>query len=197
MNQEWIEGDLYFDFSKATRAVNFDNGGRGHGLQSILKSVDFIIEDDKNYYLMEIKNPENSKIKEEFKEALREEYLSKLLSIINIEKIGRNIVGNNSKLPSDLIKKFEDSLIFESLNTGVPNKKIIYLIFIGLSQLDSTQLSTLRDKIKTDELFRGPKIGDKSGWKKPLDVLFFNFESWNDSIFGEKFPVQKITTEKQ
>ncbi|MCT8791688.1 hypothetical protein KZ389_02365, partial [Glaesserella parasuis] len=65
--KDWIEGDLYFDFSNADKTLNFDNGGKGHGLQRVFKSVDFIVEDKDTYYLIEIKNPEDTNIPEKMK----------------------------------------------------------------------------------------------------------------------------------
>ncbi|QTL40091.1 hypothetical protein ACNFJN_01310 [Xenorhabdus budapestensis] len=45
MHPEWIEGDLYFDFSKAQSVRKLDKEDpEGQGLSHLLKSVDFVVE---------------------------------------------------------------------------------------------------------------------------------------------------------
>ncbi|WP_319926544.1 hypothetical protein [Xenorhabdus littoralis] len=59
MYPEWIEGDLYFDFSKAQSVKKLDaKGTDGHGLSHLLKSVDFVVEWSNQLWLIEIKDPE-------------------------------------------------------------------------------------------------------------------------------------------
>ncbi|WP_053067689.1 hypothetical protein [Muribacter muris] len=194
MNEDWIEGDLYFDFSNAKRAVNFDNGGKGHGLNDILKAVDFIVEDDKNYYLIEVKNPENSRIPNDRKELEKNKFREMLKGEDKKDK--KKVLEFYLKL----IGKFIDSLIFETFSRGIPNKKIKYVILICISSLDDRQLSQLKDDFvnsdkKFKRIYEGPSKGEykpKSSKDNWFEVLFFNFESWNNSILGEKFKVSKI-----
>lgn len=172
MNSEWIEGDLYFDFSNTIYAENFELSGKGHGLSDLLKAVDFIVEDNTEYYLIEVKNPENSKIPAKHLEEIRQKYLQRV---------------KTGQINADLFIKLRDSLIFQSLNKGIPNKNMIYVVFIGLSSLDSAMLLAIKeDFIRHSRLLSGPK----GKWKKGFHVLFLNFESWNAHL--GKFKVKKI-----
>lgn len=169
LNENWREGDLSFDFSRANYVINFDKSGKGHGLSHIFKAVDFIVEDQNSVLFIEIKNPENSKIPEDQKTKQKEDFENKLQS---------------SKLYSDLNKKLQDSLIFQGLNEGIPKKKLIYAVFIGLDQLEEVQLSNLKDEF----IKKHPIL--KHQWKKPFSVLFFNFNSWNKYI--NYYPISRI-----
>lgn len=166
INPEWIEGNLYFDFSKADYVINFDRSGYGHKLSHLLKSVDFIVEDKKHLFFIEIKNPENSKIPQNDKANEMRKFSKKLES------------GN---LNEQLLKKFTDSLIFQSLEKGISDKKLIYAIFIGMSELDPVLLSNLKDNFKHSSHILSNK------WSKPFEIAFFNFKSWNR--FFTHYPV--------
>lgn len=158
INPEWVEGDLYFDFSKADYAINFDRSGQGHGLSHLLKSVDFIVEDKNHLFFIEIKDPENRNIPQNSREKAMKSFSKKLSS------------GN---INEQLLKKFTDSLIFQSLNKGISDKKLIYAIFIGISKLDPALLSNLKDNFKNSSNILSNQ------WSKPFEIAFFNFDSWN------------------
>lgn len=167
-DQDWVEGDLYFDFSKADYVIHLDKSGKGHGLSHLLKAVDFIVEDKGNLFFIEIKNPENSRIPLSHKEESRRKFSKQMES---------------NKLNETLLKKFTDSLIFQSLNKGIPEKKFIYAVFIGLSELDPVLLSNLKDKFKnSSDVLR-------NDWLKPFEIAFFNFDSWNR--FFIHYPVSR------
>lgn len=72
-----------------------------------------------------------------------------------------------------MLKKFTDSLIFQSLEKGISKKKLIYAIFIGMSELDPVMLSNLKDNFKQSSHILSNK------WSKPFEIAFFNFKSWN------------------
>lgn len=168
INPEWVEGDLYFDFSKADYAINFDRSGNGHGLSELLKAVDFIVEDKNSLFFIEVKNPENSQIPQNLKEKER-------------RKFSKELVSGNLNQP--LLKKFTDSLIFQSLNKGISEKRLIYAVFIGLNELDSVLLSNLRDQ------FRNSSNILSHDWLKSFEIAFFNFDSWNR--FFTHYPVSR------
>ncbi|MDP0372317.1 hypothetical protein Q7Y31_04395 [Glaesserella parasuis] len=170
----WIEGDLYFDFSNADKTLNFDNGGKGHGLQRVFKSVDFIVEDKDTYYLIEIKNPEDTNIPEKMKARQIESFKEKL---------------KNQTLHKDLYKKFIGSLLFQSLQEGIPKKKFVYAIYLGLSNLDEAMLSQMKD----DFIRSRPLIKEIANfrWNKGFAIQFFNFKTWNIN-----FPQFKVVRTK-
>lgn len=160
-NQDWIEGNLYFDFSKADYSVNFDKSGKGHGLQQILSSVDFIVEDEKICYFIEVKNPESRHIPEN-------------LRIEKIEKFKEEL--QTEVLKKKLLEKFFDSISFQSLYKGFPSKKLVYAIIICISNLTEAEMLGLKTAI--EKKIRG------ISWSNPFDILVFNIESWNrHSIF--------------
>lgn len=158
INQDWIEGDLYFDFTEADYVINFDQSGGGHGLSHIFKAVDFVVEDKNHLLFIEIKNPENSNIPEQHKEKELKHFSTRLQS---------------GKLYEDLLIKLKDSLIFQSLDSGIPHKKFIYIVFIGMQQLDTAMLANLKDTF----IQSSPILSYK--WEKPFEIIFLNFEHWN------------------
>lgn len=170
-NEDWVEGDLYFDFSKAIQVTNFDRSGMGHHLSVYkLKAVDFILEDKETYYFIEVKDPNNPKIPLAHQEKNKEEFLKDNLS-------------------KKLLKKFEDSLFFQSMDTGIPNKKFLYIILLCLNNIDVTvHFPTLKDElIATNPIL----IGGKKGWKKGFDIIFLNLELWNK--YFPKYPVVRLS----
>lgn len=174
VNQEWIEGDLYFDFSKADYAINFDRSGFGHGLSHLFKSVDFVIEDKNHLMFIEIKDPENSHIPEKNKAKALKQFSTKLQS---------------GKLYEDLLLKLKDSLIFQSLDKGISSKKFIYIIFIGMQQLDTAMLANLKDSF----IRHHPILSYH--WGKPFEVIFLNFEHWNRLLIN--YPVIRRENENR
>lgn len=161
INREWVEGDLYFDFSKANYSVNFDKSGKGHGLQQILSSVDFIVEDENICYFIEVKDPESHHIPENQRLEKREKFKEELQTEV---------------LRKKLLEKFFDSISFQSLYKGFPSKKLVYAIIVGLSNLNKAEMLGL--KMVIEKKIRG------ISWSNPFDIFVFNIESWNKhSIF--------------
>ncbi len=72
------EGNLTFDFSRATASKRFD--GSGHGLSHCMKAVDFIVEVEHNILFIEAKDPQDFKITEKHRETQRQKFENKLTS---------------------------------------------------------------------------------------------------------------------
>lgn len=173
-NPEWIEGDLYFDFSKAKLAINFDNSGRGNKLTHLegFKSIDFILEDEDLYLFLEIKDLDNHNIPGEYKEKNISQFLSQDLTTM-------------------LLKKFDDSLFYQSMEEGIPNKKFLYVVLFCLTHPSFDRLvhfTTLRDSI----FMKKPSLkGGRTGWKKGFDIIFLNIEQWNSAF--PQYPVLRLS----
>ncbi|WP_130471951.1 hypothetical protein [Candidatus Magnetaquicoccus inordinatus] len=167
MNSEWQESGLYFDFSGAISVISLDNHGKGHGLSHILKAVDFVVEWDDEFWLIEVKNPENPTIPLEHQERNRQEFFERIESKLLIDE--------------ELYPKFIHSLQFLGLDSGIPSKPMRYLTLIGLSNLEPVHFSALADALKghSKGLLQGPP---RTGWSKGFSVHLFNLELWNRAL---------------
>jgi hypothetical protein len=121
-NADWMEGDIYFDFSKAQSVLSLDNHGRGHGMNQWMKAVDFVVEWEDAYWLVEVKDPEHSRIPAQHRDTRKNHFLEK--------------IDSKSLIYAELFPKFIDSLIYLGLNRGIPQKPLRYLnpywhIFLG------------------------------------------------------------------
>ncbi|MDX7992746.1 hypothetical protein [Xenorhabdus littoralis] len=162
MYPEWIEGDLYFDFSKAQSVKKLDaKGTDGHGLSHLLKSVDFVVEWSNQLWLIEIKDPENGVIPTHLREREQEKFRLKL--------------QRNKLVNDELFPKLRDSLLYLSLDQGIADKPMRYIILIGLSSLQPAELSGLQHKIWHTAWVKG----SKRGWKKSFEVLCITVHQWN------------------
>ncbi len=79
-NPDWREKDLYFDFSQAESVFSLDNHGRGHGMSKIMKAVDFVVEWQDEFWLIEVKDPEDSSIPLEHQDKQRADFFKKIQS---------------------------------------------------------------------------------------------------------------------
>lgn len=170
-HSEWVEKDLFFDFSRAQYAFKLDDSN--HGLSHCLKSVDFVVEWTNQLWLVEAKDPEDGKIPEQHRQHQKEQFLNDLSSRVLIAK--------------HLFPKFRDSLIYLGLNQGIVTKPMRYISLIGLNTLDSAQLNGLKDSVWEHEWMSGPK----KGWKKSFDVQVFNVEQWNRLL--PQCPITRIS----
>ncbi|MBF0184365.1 MAG: hypothetical protein HQM06_08255 [Magnetococcales bacterium] len=164
MNEEWQESGLCFDFSKAKSVISLDNHGRGHGLSHILKAVDFVVEWDHEFWLIEAKNPEDPTI------PLRHQH--------NAEKKFSEKIQSRTLIHSELFPKFIDSLLFLALDRGIPTKPMRCMALIALESLTHIDCLTLSAAITGlhDGCLEGPP---KRGWSKGFAVHLFNLELWN------------------
>ena len=76
MGEMLTEGDLEFDFSAAILSERFDHPDT-HKLSHCMKAVDFIVEWDREFWFVEVKNPSNSSIPPEIKRDKLNDFISK------------------------------------------------------------------------------------------------------------------------
>ncbi|MBF0438400.1 MAG: hypothetical protein HQL93_04685 [Magnetococcales bacterium] len=158
--EEWRENDLYFDFSKAVSVIKLDS--LEHGLSHHMKAVDFVVEWQNQYWLIEVKDPENSTIPQEKRINSMNSFSDKMLS--------------GSIMKQHLSPKFRDSLVYLGLDRGIPSKSMRYYALIGIESLDPLMLNSLADTFRQQD----PVIcGPKKGWTKSFEFRIFNIALWN------------------
>lgn len=178
-NRDWIEGDIYFDFSQAASVLSLDDHGRGHGLNRLMKAVDFVVEWEDAFWFVEVKDPEQSRIPAQHKDTQQQDFLEKIRS--------------GSLIHAELFPKFIDSLIYLGLNQGIPGKPMRYLTLIGLSLLEPVLFDNLSHALLNHH--GGCLLGPPNGWTKAFSTHMFNLELWNRA-FPKKCPVTRIGTAK-
>lgn len=166
MNSEWQESGLYFDFKEAKSVISLDNHGRGHGMTRIMKAVDFVVEWNDEFWLIEVKNPENPAIDPERKAQAIQEFLENIQS--------------KTLIYSELFPKLIDSVLFLGFDRGIPSKPMRYMALIGVSFLEPAHFITLTDVLVAhyDACLKGPR----DGWSKGFSVHLFNLELWNRAL---------------
>ena len=171
---DWLENDLYFDFSNAQSAVKLDSNDHGMTHKG-LKPIDFVVEWPDQFWLVEVKDPENSNIPPQHQLRQKMDFAKKLQS--------------GSLLKYELFPKFRDSLIYLGMDVGIPRKPLSYLTLIGLSSLDSAHLTYLSELLYQTEWLQGPK----RGWRKHFSARVFNLDLWN-RVFPH-CPITRIGSE--
>lgn len=173
-NNQWVEDDLYFDFSKAKFAFKLDQDGpEGHGLSSFFKSVDFVVEWSNQFWLIEVKDPENGNIPEQHKANQLANFKKNLKSGHLIEQ--------------HLFPKFRDSLIYLGLERGIPDLPMKYISLIGMESLQPAELSGLKSAIWNKDWVKGPA----RGWGKDFEVHCMNVSQWNRHL--RMCPITRIS----
>ncbi|MGJ0624507.1 hypothetical protein [Xenorhabdus bovienii] len=159
---EWVEGDLYFDFSKAQSVRKLDaKGPDGHGLSHCLKSVDFVVEWSNQLWLIEIKDPEHGAIPAHLRVKEQDRFRRKLQS--------------DKLINEELFPKLRDSLIYLSLDQGIAERPMRYITLIGLSSLQPAELDGLQNKLWQTNWINGPE----RGWGKSFEVHCMTVQQWN------------------
>ena len=169
---DWQEKDLYFDFSNAESAVKFDS--KDHGLSKVMKAVDFVVEWKDQFWLVEVKDPEDSNIPPKYQDEKRKDFFEKIQS--------------RSLIYAELFPKFIDSLIYLGLDHGIPGKSMYYLTLIGISSLKPSHFKALSDTLL--QHYDGCLNGPTGGWSKGFSVQMFNLELWNRAF--PQCPVTRI-----
>jgi len=131
------EGELDFDFSNAKQAEKLDD--KGKKLPERMKFVDFVVEDEHELIMLEVKDP-SCKAKggdakaEAAMQKQREEFLKKL--------------HKDEWIAQDLTPKARDSYTFLHLMER-DTKPIIYVLLIGSDKLmlEPALLSAFKDRL--------------------------------------------------
>lgn len=176
LNPQWVEGDLYFDFSAAQSAFKLDS--KEHGLSHFFKAVDYVVEWTNQLWLIEIKDPENGNIPPEHQPSQQASFRKELVSGQLIDK--------------HLFPKFRDSLLYLGMNRGIADLPLKYLTLIGLETVPVAELEGLTHALRHTQWLNGPA----RGWQKPFDLHCLNLTQWNHNL-SDKCPVTRISHANQ
>ncbi|WP_145980930.1 hypothetical protein [Magnetospirillum sp. ME-1] len=168
MGRAVFEKDVKIDFSDALNVLEFDDNRRKektYGLSHCMAAVDFIVEWDKYYWFVEIKDPETST-------ALSDEIRHAGCKKVIDEFHSGNLISKN------LAPKIKDSFIYTKLQKTIDDKPIFYMVLLGISSLNEPIANHLATKLKHGCGFFGPH---NKGWESPYlrDVIVLNIAQWN------------------
>lgn len=174
MGNVLTEGDLVFDFSAAMISDQFDDEAT-HKLSHCMKAVDFIVEWEREFWFVEVKDPSNSKIPSEIKQNKLREFNAK--------------IGNETLFSNELGPKVKDSFLYLHLSGRLPVKPIKYLVLIAIGNPDPALLLKAIESLKRSSCFLGP---DKDGWKNSYleEVMVFSEQTWNEKL--KQCPVKRL-----
>ena len=175
-NPQWVEDDLYIDFSRAQQAWKFDDSD--HGMSVYFKGVDFVVEWTNQLWFLELKDPENGNIPANYQQEKREAFQASMKS--------------KTLITRHLFPKFRDSLLYMGMDRGIIDKSFKYLTLIGLESVPPAELESLACALLQTELLKWPK----RGWHKPFEVHCLNVTQWN-RLLGDKCPVTRISHANQ
>ena len=166
------EDELEFDFTQAIKAERLDD--ETQKLSHCMKSVDFYVEWPYEFWFIEIKNPEHTKIPL----SIKKKELKKFLNKISSETLFSNELG----------PKIKDSFLYLYLMNRLPQKTIKYYVLIAIQTLDPALLLFANDRLKSASCLLGP---DQSAWPNAYvdGIGVFNEETWND--YFTQCPVDK------
>ena len=152
------EKNIIIDFHDHLNVKKFDEK---MPLSYCMKAVDFIVEDEKVVYFIELKDPDHPDAKKKDREKFIEKFQS-------------------PQFEEELKYKYRDSFLYEYAAGNLPDKPIIYLIMINAKSLSSAELLAKNDEMKrvlpinlaTDE------------WRTPIasNCIVTNFEKWNEKF---------------
>lgn len=165
------EKDIRFDFSSAVSAKRFDDGKK-HGLtHAMMKSVDFIVEEEDRIIFVEVKDFQHpSSQPKELKK--------------NLNKLSSESLVNHELMP-----KCRDSFLYEYAMNNL-GKPVYYYVLIALNTLSESNLTN-----QTNLLWkRIPVYGLKGNpWKNKFihGCMIMNIETWNTYL--SQYPVSRIS----
>lgn len=155
------EGRIRIELPEGAKGWKFDDPVK-HGLTHCMKSVDFIIEFNKEIYFLEIKDPSAapSEIQKDKRRFLRQ--------------------FTGGELDQDLYYKYRDSYLYlTGLNEII--QPAVYLVLIIDDDLTDASLMTRMDELKRKLPMQGPS---SKPWPRPFikDCVVFNARNWNKNI---------------
>ena len=146
------EGNLSFNFGVAG-ARHFDN----ERIKGSWCAVDFVVETDSHFFLIEVKSPR--------------------------DREGDFI--NREELDKKLFEKIRDTLMHLGIDGEMSDKDkpIRYLILIDVSNAQSNWMLNLSKNLKSPK-WLGPDKG--KSWKRSFDVAVVNFDQWSRQMRRHK-----------
>lgn len=151
------EGQLRFDFSGAVKAKKMD--GDKSPMPPLMKTVDFLVEEDYRILLVEVKDTSDSKV-----------------TVTNRDDFMRRL-KSNELVKNNLVPKCRDTYTYLHLMCQ-DDKPLIYVVV--LSMYEHTEkpdfFGPLQAKLRT-----GLKKEGRHPWKRPyvLECVFLNVAGWN------------------
>ena len=165
------ERGIHIEFPNATRVTKFD--GYCHGMSHCFKAVDGICEWLEETWLVEIKDPEDSRIPERMRKERLRAFEQNLLA-------PRHRVSGESSAAPDFFKehlaqKLKDTVLYLHLDRRLPDKAMKFLVLAGADQLDPALLLSAQDRLRG--ACGDPKTG--TPWRLDYAVAFLTLEQWN------------------
>ena len=164
MPTEIDEKDLIFTFDDGFTPIRFDDD-RTHGLSHVMKKIDFIVQSQLQTWLIEVKDPDNTKIP--------------AAHVATNQASFRKKMRSGTLYSRELAPKLKDTLVYLALAHRVPTNEIRYLVFLGVAKLDAAMLLTAQDRLKKLCFLPGPF---QKPWVSGFNVMVFNMESWNRNL---------------
>ncbi|MBN1591635.1 MAG: hypothetical protein JW941_00135 [Candidatus Coatesbacteria bacterium] len=163
------EGDLEFDFRKATSSRRFDD--ESHGLTHCMCAVDFIVELPDRILFVEAKDPQNPSARP----AAIQNFIGELES--------------GSLIQKKLVPKCRDSYLYE-LSMGRLGKPVYYIVLVVLSALTKADLAHQSDLLNKYIPVEGPP---ENHWKDRFiqDSMIMDLEAWGKHF--PRFPVRRLS----
>ena len=118
MNKIYKESGLIFDFSNSKKPYKADFVGKHN-----FPMIDFVIETDDSFLLIEVKNPDNKKAREKN----RKEFLTKL---------------KDDYFPKKTVENFKNTLLRMAIENDFFTKPIVFILLLEFK--DFTKLDRLR-----------------------------------------------------
>ena len=155
------EGSLEITFNNVLDATKFEE----HGLTT-MKAVDFLVELDDRYLLVEVKDPEQAG------------------SETSVMDYADNFKSGG--LDQDLKYKFRDSFLYRWAE-GHTDKPYYYYVLVAVRWLSTADLSR-----RTNALQHSLPIGTPLSWVRSIatDCAVFNLGTWNATF--PDYPVRRL-----
>ena len=168
------EGELEFDFTRAIKAYRFDDRDI-HGMNEIIKPVDFIVEWDNDIWFVEVKDPIAEVIPFNYKKTQLKKFAKKL--------------QDESLFAKELGPKIRESFLYNYLAGQLSEKPLNYFVFLALDMGPEDSLH-LSDRLSRFCWLKGP---EGTVWVKSYikEALIFNEKTWNANL--KQCPVKRVS----
>jgi hypothetical protein len=153
------EGDIEIDFQGVLQAEKFDDAR--HGMSHCLKAVDFLCDWGDDFWLVELKDPEESAIPPQHKSSSVASFTKELSTEVYFRSV--------------LAQKLKDTILYLHLDNRLPNKSLKYIVLVGLATMDAAMMLNALDRLK--KACGDPKKG--TPWQRAYTVVFLNLAEWN------------------
>lgn len=151
------EGDLIFEFPDELDVRKFDDSSHG---ETRLKAVDFVVETGDTLLLIEVKDPEHSRIPEQHRAE-------------QVERFAQKLAGE-PHFRNEIASKLKDSVFYLYLQGQLSDKPLRYVYVTGLSTIDPAQLIEADRRMRLACCVSGPE----GGWHRDYFVAFLDLRQW-------------------